>query len=70
LACQKPADLTLGDVAHGLAVYAFDGRVQVVRLADGSDRVVGYGALPRFTAAGLIFADGGRIRLIPLSRLP
>jgi len=35
----------------------------------GSDRVVGYGALPRFTAAGLIFADGARIRLVPFSRL-
>jgi len=33
--CQKPADLTLGDVAHGLAVYAFDGRVHVLRLAGG-----------------------------------
>jgi len=68
--CQKPADLTLGDVAHRLAAYAFDGHVHVLRLADGNDHIVGYGALPRFTAAGLIYADGARIRLVPLNKLP
>ena len=68
--CRQPARLTLGDVAHGLAAYVLDGQVHQLRLADGADRVVGFGTFARFTDAGLAFADGARIRLVPYERLP
>jgi hypothetical protein len=68
--CRRPARLTVGDVADGLAAYVLDGRVHLLRLADGADRVVGTGTLARFMDAGLVFADGARIRLVPFDRLP
>jgi hypothetical protein len=68
--CLPPAKLVLGDVGHGLAAYVLDGRVHLLRLADGADRVVGAGTLARFMDAGLVFADGARIRLVPYDRLP
>jgi hypothetical protein len=42
----------------------------MLRLADGADRVVGPGKLPRFMDAGFVYADGARIRLVPFDRLP
>ena len=68
--CRQPARLTLGDVAHGLAAYVLDGQVHLLRLADGADRVVGFGTLARFTDSGLALADGARIRLVPYEQLP
>jgi hypothetical protein len=58
--------VVLGDVAHGLAAYSIDGEIHLLRLADGVDRDVGPGVLPRFADGGLVFADGARIRLVPL----
>jgi hypothetical protein len=68
--CLHPAPLTLGGSSHGLAAYVVDGQVHLLRLADGADRVVGPGTLPRFMDAGLVYADGARIRLVPYDRLP
>jgi WD40-like Beta Propeller Repeat len=68
--CRRPARLKLGDVAHGLAAYVLDGQVHLLRLADGADRLVGFGTIARFTDSGLAFADGARIRLVPYDRLP
>jgi hypothetical protein len=67
----RPATpVTLEDVSHGLAAYIDAGRVHLLRLSDGADRVVGDGTLARFTNAGLVHADGARIRLDPYGRLP
>jgi WD40-like Beta Propeller Repeat len=68
--CRQPARLTLGGVAQGLAAYALDGQVHVLRLADGADQIVAPGTLPRFFDAGLVYADGARIRLLPYQSLP
>jgi Tol biopolymer transport system component len=62
--------LALEDAAHGLVTYVLDEQVHVLRLADGKDATVGPGRLARFIAAGLVYADGARIRLIPFDRLP
>jgi WD40 repeat protein len=68
--CFNPAPLTLGGLSHGVAAYVIDGQVHLLRLADGADRVVGPGTLPRFMDAGLVYADGARIHLVPFERLP
>ena len=68
--CFSPAPLTLGGVARGLAAYAFNGQVHLLRLSDGADRVVGPGALPRFFDTGLVYADGARVRLVLWDALP
>ena len=68
--CARPAPLTLGGLSRGLAAYVADGQVHVLRLADGADRVVGPGTLARFMDAGLVYADGARVRLVPFDRLP
>ena len=68
--CRQPARLTLGGVAHGLAAYALDDQVHLLRLTDGADRVVAPAMLPRFFDAGLVYADGVRIRLLPYQSLP
>ena len=68
--CSSPAPLTLGGVAHGLAAYAFDGLVHLLRLRDGADHIVAPGALPRFFDTGLVYADGARVRLVLWDALP
>jgi hypothetical protein len=60
---------TLQDAARGLAAYALDGQVHVLRLADGQDAVVAPGTLARFIDAGLVYADGPTIRLVRFDRL-
>ena len=67
--CGPPVRLVLGDVARGLAVYVLGGEVHVLRLRDGADRMVGVGTLARFMEAGLVYADGARVRLVPFTRL-
>ncbi len=47
-----------------------EGVVHLLRLADGADAVVGPDILPSFAAAGLVYADGARIRLVSSDRLP
>jgi len=66
----NPTAVTLEDVSRGLAAYVEAGRVHLLRLSDGTDRVVGDGTLARFTAAGLAYADGARVRLEPYNQLP
>jgi WD40 repeat protein len=67
---SPPAQITLEDVAHGLAAYVFGGQVHLLRLSDGAHRVVAYGTLARFTNAGLAYVDGARIWLTPYEQLP
>jgi len=68
--CQHPPPLTLEDVGRGLAVYVLDRQVHLLRLADGTDTAVAAGTHARFTDAGLVYADGARIRLLSWERLP
>jgi WD40-like Beta Propeller Repeat len=68
--CGRPGPLVLEDVGRGLAVYVLDGEVHLLRLRDGADRVVAAGTLARFMDAGLVYADGARIRMTPFARLP
>jgi len=62
--------VTLEDVAHGLAIYVHAGQIHLLRLSDGADRVVAYGMLARFITEGLVYADGARIWSTPSDRLP
>jgi hypothetical protein len=66
----RQARLVLEDAAHGLAAYLLDGQVHVLHLADGVDTTVGAGTLARFTYAGLVYAEGANLRLVPFARLP
>ena len=64
------AQVTLEDVAHGLATYIYAGQVHLLRLSDGADRIVAHGTLARFMNAGLAYADDARIWLTPYGELP
>ncbi len=68
--CFELPRLTLEDAARGLVSYVLDGEVHVLRLADGADAVVARGSTARFMDAGLVYADGSRLRLVPFDRLP
>jgi hypothetical protein len=59
--------VTLEDVSHGLAAYIEAGQVHLLRLRDGTDRVVAYGTNARFSNAGLVYADGARIWVLPFA---
>jgi hypothetical protein len=63
----EPPHYVLQDVARGLAAYTLDGKLHLLRLADGKDTVAGYARLARFTDAGLAYADGSRIHVRPLT---
>ena len=62
--------LWLQDLAHGLVAYVIDGNVHLLRLADGADAIVARGTTARFMDAGLVYADGARLHLVPFDRLP
>jgi Tol biopolymer transport system component len=64
------ARLVLQDVARGLAAYVLDRQVHLLRLADGTDAIVAAGTHARFMDAGLVYADGWRLHLVPFDRLP
>jgi hypothetical protein len=64
-----PKQLTLGDASHGYAAYDVFGQVYVLRLADGAVFSIGAGTLPRFADAGLVYASGARIRLVPYAAI-
>jgi len=73
LQCVRGGDssqLRLQDLARGLAAYVLDGRVHLLRLADGTDAIVGRGSHARFMDNGLVYADGSRLHLVPFDRLP
>jgi hypothetical protein len=57
------------DAARGLAAYTLDGKLHLLRLADGKDSVVGYASEARFMDSGLVYADGSRIHLVSSGRL-
>jgi len=63
--------LELEDASHGLAAYALDGKVHVVRLSDGgNDTTVASGTTARFMDEGLVYADGADLHLVPFDQLP
>jgi hypothetical protein len=62
--------LLVEDLARGLLAYVLDGRVHLVRLADGVDTVVASGTQARFMDSGLVYADGTRLHVVPFARLP
>jgi Tol biopolymer transport system component len=65
----RTAALLLEDAARGLATYVLDGQLHILRLSDGADRLIGAASLARFMDAGLVYADGARIRLVPFAQL-
>ena len=67
---QPQPRLLLEDAAHGLVTYVLDGQVHLLRLSDDKDVVVAAGTLARFMDAGLVYADGNRLHLLPYSTLP
>ena len=67
---EHRARLVLQDAAQGLVAYVLDGQVRLLRLSDGAEASVAAGSLARFTDAGLVVADGGRLELVPFDRLP
>jgi Tol biopolymer transport system component len=68
--------LRFEDAAHGLVVYIFEGKVELLRLRDGERAVVADGTAARFGSNGLFYAyEGaapwrGRIRFVPFAELP
>ena len=68
--CGPLPRLVLEDAARGLVTYVLDGQVRLLRLADGADAVVAPGTLARFMDAGLVYAEGSRLRLVPFDQLP
>jgi hypothetical protein len=67
--CRDPR-LVLEDAAHGLAAYVLDGQLRILRLTDGADKLIGAASLARFMDAGLVYADGANLRLVPFDQLP
>jgi hypothetical protein len=66
----EPKHLVLSDAARGLVVYILDGRLHLLRLADGADATMHHATLARFMDDGLVYADGARLRLHPYGQLP
>jgi Tol biopolymer transport system component len=60
----------LQDTAHGLVAYTVNGEVHLLRLTDGADAVITAGSLARFDDAGLVYATGARIEIVPYDQLP
>ena len=78
--CRLPScpgiRLTLLDAARGLALYALDGGVHLLRLRDGADVAIPFALAAALTDAGLFstFAGAepwpGGIRFVPFDELP
>jgi hypothetical protein len=64
-----PRPRVLEDVATGLAAYVRGTEIHVLRLANGSDRLVGHGTVATFMSDGLVYADGSRLHLVPSREL-
>jgi len=68
--------LRLVDAAHGLLAYLRSGKLHLLRLLDGRDRVVATATDARFGDTGLFYAFPGaapwpaRIRFVPWAALP
>jgi hypothetical protein len=65
----EPPHYVLQDAARGLAAYTLDGKLHVLRLADGEDSIVGYAKEARFVDSGLVYADGSRIHVRSFGQL-
>jgi Tol biopolymer transport system component len=61
--------LELEDVARGLVAYVFDGELHVVQLDNGTDKTIAKAATARFMNAGLVYASGNELRLVPFGQL-
>jgi Tol biopolymer transport system component len=61
--------LELEDVARGLAAYVFDGELHVVELENGTDTAIAKATTARFMSAGLVYASGDDLRLVPFGQL-
>jgi WD40-like Beta Propeller Repeat len=68
--CTPRPNLVLDDAARGLVAYTVDGQLHLLRLADGADSIVGQASVARFMDAGLVYADGARLRLVTFAKLP
>jgi Tol biopolymer transport system component len=66
----RAVQLELEDAARDLAVYVLNDEVHVVQLQNGTDMTIGKGMLARFMDAGLVYADGANLRLVPFDQLP
>jgi hypothetical protein len=64
------SQLRLQDAARGLVAYILDNQVHLLRLADGKDVVIAAGIHARFMNAGLVYAEGPRLHLVPFDLLP
>ena len=62
--------LVLNDAARGRVVYILDGKLHLLRLADGADALIREASLARFMADGLVYADGSRLHFVPYTQLP
>jgi hypothetical protein len=68
--------LQMLDAARGLVAYALSGKLHLLRLRDGRDRVVATAADARFGTKGLFYAYSApapwvsRIRFVPWAQLP
>ncbi len=62
--------LVIEDAAHGLVAYSLDGTIHLLRLSDGADVAVGAGNLARFMDAGLVYANGANLTLLPWTKMP
>jgi hypothetical protein len=70
------AALQLQDAARGLVAYTLSGKLHLLRLRDGRNRVVAAAETARFGSKGLFYAYSGaapwvsRIRFVPWTALP
>jgi len=70
------AALQLQDAARGLVAYTLSGKLHLLRLRDGRNRVVAAAETARFGSKGLFYAYSGaapwvsRIRFVPWTGLP
>jgi WD40-like Beta Propeller Repeat len=62
--------LRLQDAARGLVAYVLDDQVHLLRLSDGKEATIGRGTHARFMDAGLVYAAGSRLHLVPYDQLP
>jgi len=60
----------LQDAARGLAAYVSPGGLALVRVSDGATAALAPGSSAAFTDAGLVYADGARVHLVPFDQLP
>ena len=71
-----PTSLRMVDASHGLVAYTLSGKLHLLRLRDGRNRVVARATDARFGDTGLFYTYTttgpypGRIRFVPWRNLP